>query len=64
MVLENLISYSIQLVISLVGLAFVLGKYKTVVDHQNKVIDEIGKRVDAINTEFTFMKGWLAGKSL
>ena len=32
-------------------------------DKRDQVIEEIVKRVENINTEFTFMKGWIAGKN-
>lgn len=68
---QDWLNYGIQILIPLFGFIFVLGKYKVMFDHQNKTLDKhdqaidaILKRVEAMNTEFTFMKGWISGKNL
>lgn len=76
--LEQLIPYIIQIVLAVCGFMFVLGKYKVMFDHHEKIlkqhekqldkqeqaIDGLIQKINAINTEFTFMKGWLSGKNL
>ena len=75
---KDFIPYIIQLVFAIGGFLFVLGRYKAAFDHQEKILNQHEKqlekhdqandamiqRISAINTEFTFMKGWLSGKNL
>lgn len=76
--LDQLIPYAIQIILTVCGFMFVLGKYKVMFDHHEKIlkqhekqldkqdqaIDVLIQKINAINTEFTFMKGWLSGKNL
>jgi len=68
--IEQYIPYLIQLGISLLGLAFVLGKYKKTFEHHEKILDKhekviesISNKLDSMNNDFSFMKGWILSKT-
>jgi hypothetical protein len=68
--------YAIQIAITLLGFAFVLGKYKSafdnhekmmhhhekILDRHEKAIEGILNRLDAMNNEFHFVKGFISAR--
>jgi len=68
--INEFISPAIQLVGTGLMFAFILGKYKTTFDQQKETlkkheqaIDKIIIRLDLMNNEFSFMKGWIVGQN-
>lgn len=74
--IEQYFPYIIQLIGTVIGFAFILGKYKAafnhhekilnqhekILDRHEKVIDGIIVRLDSMNSEINFMKGFVLSK--
>ncbi len=52
----------IGLGITLISLLYVLAKFKAEFELHKKILNELIVKVEAINTDFTFVKGYLFGK--
>ena len=66
---DKIIEYLIQLIPTAIVFSFLIGKYKAVFEHQNKVLNQhedalraIMNRLDSMNNEFSFMKGWVSSR--
>lgn len=64
------INFGIQLLIGVFVAGGIYASFKSTLNHHEKLlekhdqaIDAILKRVEAMNSEFTFMKGWITGKN-
>lgn len=67
--IENYLPYLFQLIATVIGFAFILGRYKSTFDQHDKilnqhekVIESILNRIDTANGEINFMKGFVFGK--
>lgn len=58
-----LIGDGVQIAVTLLGFIVILVKYKTEFDLHKKILEDLIKKVDAINTDVNFMKGFLFGKN-
>ena len=65
MTIQEYLPYIIQAASTIAAFAFFLGRYKAMFDHQNKILDShekaissIVSRLDVMNNEFSYMKGW------
>jgi hypothetical protein len=82
--IEQYIPYLIQLAITVITFAFILGKYKAAFDHHEKLLDRhdkildrheqvlarheqaiegILKRLDMMNNDINYLKGYVSAKT-
>ena len=75
--IQEYLPYIIQIASTVIIFAFILGKYKVMFDHHEKILnrheiaidriltrlDIMNTRIDSIDNDFSFMKGWMFSKS-
>ena len=70
MTIQDFIPYIIQSAGMVIVAAFIIGKYKSEFNHHVKLlnqheraIEHLITRIDSMNNEFSFMKGWMHARN-
>lgn len=68
--IEHYVPYLIQITITIISFAFILGKYKATFDQHEKILEKheraievILQRLDIMNNDINYLKGYTAAKN-